>query len=263
MGQSGDRGAGNLRLCGAALLLFLSGLASGGDPIESPGDEAIAVSTPSLPEQIDVPAPPPSPAPPWSGDFWKRSQLTGDWLGSQTKLAENGFSFFGDLTQYYQGVTTGGRAQHFAYGGRGDYLIDIDTGKVGLWEGGHLDLRGETRLGQDCNEIDGAVALSNFAMALPRLNQNLTALTGVQYTQALSESLSVFFGKLNLLDGTPATYTKVLPGISANAEENGPRPVRRPTNTGMPAPKTGRPYTKGPRLNYFWNAAMQSNLCRS
>ena len=227
MGQSGYRGAGNLGLCGAVLLLFLSGLASGADPIESPGDEAIAVSTPSLTEQIDAPSPPQTPAPPWSGDFWKRSQLTGDWFGSRNKLAENGFSFFGDLTQYYQGVTTGGRAQRFAYGGRGDYLIDIDTGNVGLWEGGHLDLRGETRLGQDCNEIDGAVALSNFAMALPRLNQNVTALTGVQYTQALSESLSVFFGKLNILDGTPATYTK------------------------------------GPRLNYFWNVAMQSNLCRS
>jgi len=227
MGQSGYPSAGNLGLCVAALLLFLSELASGGDPIEPSGVEAIAECSRSLNERIDAPSPPQTPAPPWSGDFWKRSQLTGDWFGSRNKLAENGFSFFGDLTQYYQGVTTGGRAQRFAYGGRGDYLIDIDTGKVGLWEGGHLDLRGETRLGQDCNEIDGAVALSNFAMALPRLNRNVTALTGVQYTQALSESLSVFFGKLNILDGTPATYTK------------------------------------GPRLNYFWNAAMQSNLCRS
>ena len=111
MGQSGDRGAGNLRLCVAALLLFLSGLASGADPIESSGVEAIAGSTPSLNEQIDAPAPPQTPAPPWSGDFWTRSQLTGDWFGSRNKLAENGFTFFGDLTQYYQGVTTGGRAQ--------------------------------------------------------------------------------------------------------------------------------------------------------
>ncbi len=31
-----------------------------------------------------------------------------------------------------------------------------------------------------------------------------------------------------------------LPGISANAGENGPRPVRRPTNPGMLAPKNGR-----------------------
>ncbi len=33
---------------------------------------------------------------------------------------------------------------------------------------------------------------------------------------------------------------KDLPGISANAGENGPRPVRRPRNPGMLAPKNGR-----------------------
>jgi porin len=55
----------------------------------------------------------------------------------------------------------------------------------------------------------------------------VTALTGLQYTQDLSERVSVFFGKLNLLDGTPAAYAR------------------------------------GPRLNYFWNAAMQSNLSRT
>jgi hypothetical protein len=69
MGQSGDRSAGNLGLCGAALLLFLSGLASGSDPIEPSGVEAIAGSNRSLNEQIDAPAPPQTPAPHWSGDF--------------------------------------------------------------------------------------------------------------------------------------------------------------------------------------------------
>lgn len=142
-------------------------------------------------------------------------------------LPIDGVTFFGDITQYYHGVTSGGLARQFKYGGRGDYLIDLDSQKLGLWEGGHLDLRGETRLGQDCNGIDGTVAPSNFAMALPLPNQNVTALTGVQYTQELSESVSVFFGKLNLLDGTPTSYAR------------------------------------GMRLNYFWNAAMQNNLSRA
>ena len=225
--QSRDSAAGTFRLCVAALL-FLSGLASGAEtrpsrqgskPPRNPSVASTKRSARQSPRRLW-----PRPGAATSG---QRSQLTGDWFGSRTKLAENGFSFFGDLTQYYQGVTTGGKAQRFAYGGRGDYLIDIDTGKVGLWEGGHLDLRGETRLGQDCNDIDGAVAPSNFAMALPRPNQNVTALTGLQYTQDLSESVSVFFGKLNLLDGTPAAYAR------------------------------------GMRLNYFWNAAMQSNLSRA
>jgi porin len=63
-------------------------------------------------------------------------------------------------------------------------------------------------------------------MALPHGNENVTALTGVQYTQALSENVSVFAGKLNILDGTPESYAL------------------------------------GRRLNYFFNVAMQSNLSR-
>ncbi len=94
MGQSGYPSAGNLGLCVAALLLFVSEPASGGDPIEPSEVEAIAESSRSLNEQIDAPSRPPTPVPPWSGDFWKRSQLTGDWFGSRNKLAENGFSFF-------------------------------------------------------------------------------------------------------------------------------------------------------------------------
>jgi len=211
----------------AALLFSLTGTAGGADPLEPSDIEAIAASTPDLPERIDPPARPQSPPPPWRGDFWTRSQLTGDWAGSRDALAANGVTFFGDITQYYQGVTSGGLEQQFRYGGRGDYLIDMDSRKMGLWEGGHFDLRAETRLGQDCNEIDGALAPSNFAMALPLLNQDVTALTGVQYTQDFSEYLSVFCGKLNLLDGTPTSYAR------------------------------------GARLNYFWNAAMQFNLSRA
>lgn len=225
MEQLRDRCAGSVRYCAAALLL-LSGMALRADPIESSAAETDAGSLPSLTDASYPPAPPQTPAPPWSGDFWTRSQLTGDWAGSRNDLAENGLTLFGDITQYYQGVTTGGLARQFEYGGRGDLLIDVDSRKLGLWEGGHLDLRGETRLGQDCNRIDGVVAPSNFAMALPRPGENVTALTGVQYTQDLSESVLVFAGKLNLLDGTPASYAR------------------------------------GMRLNYFWNAAMQNNLSR-
>lgn len=227
VGELRDGCAGSVRFYAAALLFFLPGLVLRADQIESTSIETSAETTPRLYSGNPAPALPQASLPPWSGDFWKRSQVSGDWFGSRDDLAENGLTFFGDITQYYQGVTTGGLARQFAYGGRGDCLIDVDSEKMGLWEGGHLDLRGETRLGQDCNGIDGSFALSNFALALPRPGENVTALTGVQYTQDFSENLSVYFGKLNLLDGTPASYAR------------------------------------GLRLNYFWNAAMQSNLSRS
>lgn len=227
MRQSRDGHTGNIWCCIAALMLFLPGLVPGSDEIEPLDVEPLTENRTSQPDTLNAPILQRNPSELWQDDIWTRSQLTGDWAETRNKLAENGLRVFGDITQYYQGVTTGGLAQQFKYGGRADYLIDIDSQKMGLWEGGHLDLRGETRLGQDTNRIDGAVALSNFAMNLPLPNQNVTALTGVQYTQDISKGVSVFAGKINLLDGTPDSYTK------------------------------------GMRLNYFWNAAMQSNLTRT
>ena len=46
-----------------------------------------------------------------------RSQLTGDWFGSRDGLAAHGLTFIGDVTQYYQGVTTGGLARHSSTAG--------------------------------------------------------------------------------------------------------------------------------------------------
>ena len=225
MGQSRDCRTGSVRCCAAVLLISLSTLELRADQIESSSAEASAGYGPTLAQPTQPPALVLIPSTS-SGDFWTRSRLTGDWAGTRTEFAENGLTFFGDVTQYYQGVAAGGLAQQFKYGGRGDYLIDIDSRKMGLWEGGHLDLRGETRFGQDTNGIDGTVAQSNFAMALPLDNKSVTALSGVQYTQEVSDNLSVFIGKLNLLDGTPAAYSR------------------------------------GLRLNYFWNTAMQNNLSR-
>ncbi|MBS0265717.1 MAG: carbohydrate porin [Planctomycetes bacterium] len=226
VGRSGNACSSGVGLCAAALLWWLSGSVLGADPVESAGLAADAeLPASSVVESVD-PELPDAPLWPWSGDLGTRSQLSGSWAGTREALATNGVSFYCDLTQYYQGVTSGGLARQFEYGGRGDYLLDFDTQKLWGWPGGHIDLRGETRLGQDCNGIDGAISPSNFAMVLPRPGQNVTALTGVQFTQEISEQLSVFAGKLNLLDGTPTAYRR------------------------------------GMRLNYFWNAGMQNNLTR-
>ena len=51
-------------------------------------------------------------APPvYGGSLWERPNFTGDWLGSRSLLAEGGFKFTGDFTNYYQGVVNGGRNQ--------------------------------------------------------------------------------------------------------------------------------------------------------
>jgi porin len=225
--QPRDGRAGRIWFYFAALLLTIVQPRLRADATDQPGVDPFGQVGSNLIDEINAPTFTQTCSSLRADDIWTRSQLTRDSVGFRNELVENGVTFLGDITQYYQGVTSGGLAQQFKYGGRADYLVDVDSQKMGLWEGGQLDLRGETRLGQDTNFIDGTVAPSNFALKLPLPDQNVTALSGVQYTQELSKNVSAFFGKLNLLDGTPDAYSK------------------------------------GLRLNYFWNAAMQANLSRN
>ena len=69
------------------------------------------------------------------GDFWSRKHLTGDWGGERAKLAEHGITLDLRLSQFYQGVASGGKNTNFAYGGKLDYILKLDGKKLGLWEG--------------------------------------------------------------------------------------------------------------------------------
>jgi porin len=130
-----------------------------------------------------------------------RSQLTGDWLGCRTTLAECGIVFDADVTQFYQGVASGGLEQRFRYGGHGDYVLKFDFDKLTGQEGLFLQLRGEHRFGQSLGLNDtGAFSPAAILANLPAPTEDLI-LTNVVITQALSEQFVVFFGKMDTLDG--------------------------------------------------------------
>jgi len=76
---------------------------------------------------------------PYSGDIWTRSTLTGDWGGLRNQLAEKGVTFDLSITQVGQGVVRGGKNGAWQYGGRGDIVMNVDSGKLGLWPGGFLE----------------------------------------------------------------------------------------------------------------------------
>ena len=143
----------------------------------------------------------PTPAAPSFGGPWcERSKLTGDWLGLRGNVAECGITFDTSWTQFYQGVTGGGRNQEWEYGGRLDYLLNINGEKAGLWKGLFITMHGETRYGQDASGHDGALLPTNISMAFPRPGEDVSALTGLKFTQFLSENFLVYFGKINTLD---------------------------------------------------------------
>ena len=132
-------------------------------------------------------------------------KLTGNWGGERTKLAEQGITFDITAMQYYQGVLRGGTNQSWKYGGLMDYRLHFDFQKMGLWQGAFLDVQVEHQFGNFINTDTGVLipVASDGILPLPDYRQ--VNVSQVKYTQFLSESLAVYFGKINTMNGFAET----------------------------------------------------------
>jgi len=149
----------------------------------------------------------PPPASGYSGPFGDRLKLTGDWFGMRDKLAVYGITLDASLTQFFQGVASGGKERAFEYGGKIDYFLNIDGTKAGLWRGFFVTMHAETRYGEDVNGIDGMFSFGNFNMAFPKVGEDVTGLTRLILSQSLSDNFMVFAGKINSLDDFVLNFT--------------------------------------------------------
>lgn len=213
------------RLLGVGLLLGCMALGTRAEepplPVVEPRGQPIVGEQGSVPESagcerctdpavgsiLDQKEPPKNP---YAGDLRTRSRALGDLGGVRSKLAEKGITFDLFATQYYSRIVQAGIDQDSGFGGKLDYLLNVDGGKLGLAKGLFLNLHGETRYGESLNDVDGLISPSNLVLSLPKDNQNITALTGVKITQAFSENFVVFGGKINTLDDLPLRYSAEL-----------------------------------------------------
>jgi porin len=170
-------------------------------PGDSPNFDA-GQETPA-PPVTPAPAPDPYPDGPPSSRF-----LLGDVFGLRPVSEERGLSFYVSSTQFEQGVAAGGLRRAFRWGGKFDLLAHLDSGKLGLWEGGTFDLFAESRLGRSVDGFAGAFSPTILAMFFPVPDEQITAVTGLKFTQAITERSGVFFGKLNALNGDREKFLK-------------------------------------------------------
>jgi porin len=152
---------------------------------------------------------------PFDGDLCTRPLLLGNLCGVRDQLAAHGITINADTYQIYQGAVSGGIHDVGEYSGHNDYFINVDGEKAGLWKGFFITLHGETRYGDTANLDTGAILPVNTAGLFPTPSGSETALTGVKFTQALSESFVTFAGKLNMLDEftMPFTGARALDGF--------------------------------------------------
>ncbi len=167
-----------------------------------------------------------------SESLFSRQYLTGDLFGARSGLAEHGVLADIQLTQFYQGVASGGRRRHFLYGGKGDYIFTFQGEKLGLNKGFSAILHAETRFGDDINASAGALSLPNGSMLYPLPGQHETAITNLMFIQALSVNFALTAGKYNLLDLWNMIYPNTGRGINGfmNISLIAPTPIVRTTN---------------------------------
>jgi porin len=137
----------------------------------------------------------------YGGDLWSRPRLTGDWGGVRDDMAKRGVTIDVDLSQFPQGVASGGRQTGFGYSGVGDYTLNVDTGKLGLWPGGFLKAHLENRFGSTVNGKAGAVEAVNGYALFPEPNGSAVALPNLTFAQFLAKWVGLYVGKIETLGG--------------------------------------------------------------
>ncbi len=150
----------------------------------------------------------------FGGPLTSRPKLSGDWCGRRELFRACGYTFDLSTTEYYQGIATGGLQETFRFGGRNDYIVNVDGQKAGLWQGFFVNLHGETVYGESVNFMTGAVVPVSIGRAHPVLTGSETALTAVKFTQALSENFLVYGGKINTIDNIQQPF---MPGRGLDA----------------------------------------------
>lgn len=117
-----------------------------------------------------------------------------------SSLEENGITFEATVTQFYQGVSSGGFKRTFESSGHGDYDINFDFEKLCELKGFSLELGSEHRFGETVNRFTGSAVPVALLPNLPESEIDHLALTKVIFKQEFSDNIELFFGKIDTLE---------------------------------------------------------------
>ena len=128
----------------------------------------IGAAGPAAAQPVDAPAT-------YAGDLWTRPRLTGDWFGFREELAKKGVVLNVDMLLTPQGVASGGRDTGVEFWGDAEYNLGVDTGKLGLWPGGFLNVLGISTYGNSIQDDSGAILPVNTVLILTDVPTNRPA----------------------------------------------------------------------------------------
>jgi porin len=136
------------------------------------------------------------------GDFSTRTQVTGDWGGLRTDLAQNGFFIDIYTTSYYQDVASGGLRTGSSFVQNTQASFNLDTGRAGLWSGGLLHFTLQSRYGsspEDTFTVGASVPQYSGLLLPGPLSASDTLPSEYYLVQSLSDKFFVVFGRISSL----------------------------------------------------------------
>jgi len=132
--------------------------------------------------------------------------MTGDWNGVRTRWKDKGVELKSSLTQFYQGVASGGTETSSEYNGTAQAGLDFDFGKLAGWNYWSAEIKAEMRFGGPLVTGTGTISPVNTAAIIPGADGTVFALTAVNFTRLFPVNLkegklvALSFGRYNLLD---------------------------------------------------------------
>jgi len=178
------------------------------DPTPSPTPatrEAVATKA----NDADEIAPKPtaaSPAPSPEPDFWHREQMTGDWGGTRSRWKEKGVELEFKLSQFGQGIASGGTGRHSVYNAKFQSTFKFDLGKIAGWKFWSAEIQTETRFGGPLLGGTGGINPVNTTAIIPAAAGTVFTVSAVNFTRLIPIDLkkgdlfAVSFGRYNLVE---------------------------------------------------------------
>ena len=163
------------------------------------------VASPSPQERANgAPASKPEPEP--EPDFWTQETMTGDWGGTRSRWKEKGIDLEFKLSNFVQGVASGGLSDDVEFNGKFEMEWTFDLGKIAGWKYWSSEIKTEFRYSGPLLGGTGGINPVNTAVISPAADGESVAITALNFTRLIPIDLkkgdlwAVSFGRYNLLD---------------------------------------------------------------
>ena len=135
-----------------------------------------------------------------------QEELTGDWGGTRIRWKDKGVVLDSSLTQFYQGVASGGTETGSEYNATAQATLEFDFGKLAGWQFWAAEVKAEWRFGGPLLGGTGTINPVNTAAMIPGADGSKFSVTAANVTKLFPVNLkegklvALSVGRYNLVD---------------------------------------------------------------